>query len=405
MRTARLSTAEFIALTAMVSAMVAFAIDAMLPALPGIAAELSPDALNRAQLIVTSFVLGMGVGTLFTGPMSDAWGRKPVVIGGSALYAAGAALAWAAGSLELMLAARVIMGLGAAGPRVAAIAMVRDLYQGREMARIMSFCMTVFALVPAIAPSLGALIIAGAGWRAIFPAFILFALVASLWLGLRQPETLAPNVRRPLRARLLWQGAVTTLSTPVARLSILAQTLSLGMLFTVLSSTQPVFDLTFRRGSEFPLWFMGISACGALGSFVNARAVMRFGTRRMVRIAYAAQVGMVALMILTLLLAVGTGVQFAVYLIWTTSVFVCVSMTLGNLNALLMEPLGHIAGLAASVSTSLATVGAVLIAVPIGQSFNGTPLPIAVGIGLAALTALVVAMRLGRGAADGAAVR
>lgn len=394
-RAARLSTPEFIALTAMLSATVAFSIDSMLPALPRIAAELSPVAPNRAQLVVTSFVLGMGIGTLFTGPMSDAWGRKPVVIGGAILYALGAGLAWAAQSLELLLVARLIQGLGAAAPRVVAIAMVRDLYKGREMARIMSFGMTVFSLVPAIAPSLGALIIAGAGWRGVFASFVIFALIVCLWLGLRQPETLPPPARRPLRPGLLWAGLVATLATPVARLSILAQTLSMGMLFAVLSSTQPVFDLTYRQGAQFPLWFMLISVCAATGSLVNARLVGRLGIRRMVRTAYLAQIIIAGSMVAVLLAPLPPQVEFWAYLFWTISVFHMMGLTLGNLNALLMEPLGHIAGLAASVSTALATVGAVLIAVPIGQAFDGTPLPIALGIGAAALLAWLVALRLG----------
>lgn len=158
--TQRLGQTEFVALVAMLAATVAFSIDAMLPALPDIAAELTPDAPNAAQLIITSFVLGMGLGTFFTGPLSDRFGRKPVIVWGAVTYCAASAAAYLAPSLETMLAARVCMGLGAAAARVVALALVRDLYAGRDMARIMSFVMIVFALVPALAPSMGAAIIA-----------------------------------------------------------------------------------------------------------------------------------------------------------------------------------------------------------------------------------------------------
>ena len=173
-----LSKPEFIALTAMLFSTIALSIDAMLPALPEIAAELTPASPNLAQLIVTSFVLGMGVGTLFTGPLADAVGRRRVIMGGAVLYIVGALLAWRAGSLELLLAARFVQGLGAAGPRIAAMAIIRDLFEGREMAQLVSLMMMVFALVPALAPAMGAGIIAVAGWRAIFLAFCVFSVIS-----------------------------------------------------------------------------------------------------------------------------------------------------------------------------------------------------------------------------------
>ncbi|WP_372833859.1 MFS transporter, partial [Puniceibacterium confluentis] len=150
-----MSRVEFIALIAMLFATIAFSIDSMLPALPEIGAALSPGNLNRVQLVITSFVLGMGIGTFFTGPLSDTFGRKPVVLCGAILYIVASLVAARAQSLEVLLAARVVQGLGAAGPRVVALAIIRDLYQGRGMARIMSFVMIVFTLVPAIAPSMG----------------------------------------------------------------------------------------------------------------------------------------------------------------------------------------------------------------------------------------------------------
>ncbi|MEY4982015.1 MAG: hypothetical protein RIR62_281 [Pseudomonadota bacterium] len=391
---ARLSQPEFIALMAMLFAMVAFSIDAMLPALPQIAAELSPDAPNAAQLILTAFVFGMGVGTLFTGPLSDTFGRKRVIIGGAMLYSAGALLAYVAPTLETVLAARALQGLGAAAPRIAALALVRDLYKGRDMARIVSFTMMIFTLVPALAPFMGQGIMALGGWRTIFLAFLVFALVACLWLGLRQPETLPPAARRPLSAAALWQAAGEVLSHPVIRVSIAVQTLIFAALFATLSTTQPIFDQTFGQGDNFPIWFALIAVCGGTSSFLNSRLVGRVGMRRMVSGALVLQAGFTALMLSALLAGVWPpSLAFAAHLVWTIGVFYMVGPTIGNLNALALEPVGHIAGMAASLSGAIATVTSVMLAAPVGLMFDGTAVPLMVAI-LCFATAGAALMRL-----------
>lgn len=386
----RLGQGEFIALMAMLSATVAFSIDSMLPALPDIGAELSPTDLNRAQLILTAFVLGMGLGTFVTGPMSDAWGRRPVILGGAALYSVGALLAWAAPSLEWMLAARVLQGLGAAGPRVVAIAMVRDLHAGRDMARITSFIMIVFMIVPAIAPSLGALIINAFGWRAIFLSFLGFSLLTMLWLGFRQPETLDPVNRRPLRLGLLWQALIEVLANPVTRLSILLQTLAFAMLFGLLSAIQPVFDVAYGEGDRFPLWFALIAVFSAGGSALNARLIRRLGIRQMVLTVFTIQTGLTGLMLALLFAGLPPRLEFFILLAWAIGIFMQGGLTIGNLSALALEPMGHIAGMAASLTAALATVGSVVIAAPIGLAFDGTAVPVVTGLlALAAIAAIL----------------
>ncbi len=383
-----LSLPEFVALIGVIFATVAFSIDAMLPAMAEIADELTPAAPNRAQLIIASFVLGLGLGTLFAGPLADRFGRKPVIVAGASVYILGALLAWSASTLELLLLARVLQGLGAAGPRIAAMAIVRDLYSGRQMAKVISFAMMVFSLVPAIAPLVGAGIIWLAGWRAIFLAFVLFSLVSVSWLTLRQPETLAPANRRPLGLGSLSRSTMEILRNRQVMLTVLILSLIFGVLFATIATTQPVFDRTFGAADSFPYWFGLVALISASGSFLNARVVERLGMRQVVKLTLIGQIGCSAGFALLALLAPAGAAYFYLYVLWLLSIFLMAMLTIGNLNALGMEPLGHLAGLGASVIGAVSTVGAVLIAVPVGLAFDGTPTPIAFGILTSCLVSL-----------------
>ncbi len=376
----RLPLPEFTAMLAMLFATIAFSIDAMLPAFPAIAAELTPDAPNRAQLILSAFIMGMGVGTLFVGPMSDAWGRKPVIGGALALYAVGALLAHYAPSLELLLLARAIQGLGASGPRIAGIALARDLYEGREMARVMSFVMMVFMVVPALAPMIGVGIIAIAGWRGIFLAFMLFGLIAFCWLTIRQGETLAPADRRPLSVSTILSGVREVLANREVRIFTAVMTLGFGQMMGLLSSIQQIFAETYGRTAEFPYWFALIAAFSATASFLNGKLVMTVGMKRLAELSYLALMGFSALMLVLIWSGLFTGsAAFAVFFIWATSVFFIAGFTFGNLNALAMQKMGHLAGIASSVIAAISTVLAVAIAAPVGQAFDGTAVPAMAG--------------------------
>ena len=379
MPTKPLKQGEFIALIAMLFATIAFSIDSMLPSLPVIAEALTPDDPNRAQLILTMFIFGMGVGTLFSGPLSDRFGRRATIIGGGVIYSMGALAAYLAPTLETLLIARLVQGLGAAGPRVAAMALVRDLYSGRQMARVMSFVMVVFTLVPALAPLLGSGIIAAFGWRAVFLSFIVFSAVSVGWMVLRQPETLPPEMRRSLQPAALWRAMVEVLRHPTVRMSIMVQTLVYGCLFANLSASQQVFDITYGRGETFALWFAVIAIVAATASILNARIVVRVGMRRLVTIALCVQ--MLASIAMALVLGLlPASVAFYAYLIWCIGVFFMTGLTIGNLNAIAMEPMGHIAGMAASVTSAVSTVASVALAVPVGLAFNGTPVPLMIGV-------------------------
>lgn len=372
----RLPLPEFIAMLAFLFATIAFSIDAMLPALPDIAADLTPDNVNRAQLILTTFVAGMGLGTLFAGPLSDALGRKRTITIGFGIYIAATIAAIYADSLELLLVARFVQGLGAAGPRIVGLALVRDLYEGREMARISSFVMMIFIMIPAVAPTLGAGIIAISDWHGVFLAFIAFALIGALWLNIRQAETLPPAARRPLRIGTLYAAAREVLSDRQVMLATLILTLGFGQMFGLLSSAQQLFGETYGKGENFHLWFAAMALLSGSGTVLNATFVMRFGMRRIAKWAYVMQT-IVSGLALTLILSgvLPQGLEFPVFFFWAVSVFFMAGVTFGNLNALALQRMGHIAGMAASLVAAISTLAAVLIAAPVGLLYNGTATP------------------------------
>jgi DHA1 family bicyclomycin/chloramphenicol resistance-like MFS transporter len=373
----RLPMREFIVLMAMTFAMVAFSVDAMLPALPQIGAAISPDDLNKAQVVLTSFIFGMGVGTFFTGPLSDTFGRKPVVFWGTVLFIIGAALAAVSQSLEVMVLGRVIQGLGVAGPRIVSLAIVRDLYQGRQMASILSYAMLIFTLVPAIAPALGAEIIKVFGWRSIFIAFIIFAVMVIGWMMVRQPETLPIEKRKPFRLKPLMAATAECFSHRIFAFSVLSQIVSFAMLFGMLSSTQQIFTVTYGKVDTFPLWFGVIAIVAGTASIVNAKLVHKYGMRAMASVGYFLVAVLSSIVLVWFFFALP---PFILFMAWTTSVFFMAGLVIGNLNALAMEPVGHIAGLGASIMGAVATVGGVMIAAPVGLAFDGTPMPLAIAL-------------------------
>lgn len=391
-----MSKAEFIALIAMMFATVAFSIDAMLPALPEIGQTLSADNPNRAQLVIPTFALGMGIGTFFTGPLSDAFGRRSVIFAAAGLYIAAALLAYASSSIEMLLLSRVVMGLGAAGPRVVALAIVRDLYSGREMARMMSIAMLIFTLVPAIAPMMGAGIILLTSWRAIFLAFALFAVVIVLWMGLRLPEPLPAENRRPFRLPNLQAALIEMLRHTTVRLSMMVQCFCLAMLFCMITLVQPIYDVVFDRADSFPFWFGFIAVMSGSSSLINASLVVRLGMRRMVTWALAGQIIFSALMLGLEVLPLSGDLMFALFVAWQTSVFFMAGLTLGNLNAMAMEPMGHIAGMAASIVGGVSTVFAAAAAATVGLLFDGSIAPLTGAILLMVIAGYAIMLHMAR---------
>ncbi|MEP1767441.1 MAG: MFS transporter [Sulfitobacter sp.] len=389
---------EFVTLIAMMMASVALSIDAMLPALPQIGAELTPDAMHRAPLMLSMFLLGLGLGTFFAGPLSDAYGRKKIILCASALYAAGAALVVVSHSFEMVLLGRVLQGLGASGPRIVGLAIVRDRYAGRQMAQIASIVMLIFSLVPAIAPLMGTAIMYVSDWHGIFIAFIIFAGILCLWMSLRLPETLPPAQRRPIKLSLIRDALSEIAAHRVVRISIFVQTLVVGMLFLTLMLVQQIYDGVYGRGEEFPYWFGIVAILSASASVINALLVVRLGMYKLVTITLGFQILLSAAF---WLLDLGAGTYgFYFFVAWQTSIFFQAGMTLGNLSAISMEPMGHIAGMAASVVGAIATVGAVAISGPIGMMFDGDERLLTGSVLLLALAAFTCMLWMGRRIGD-----
>ena len=377
MNSNRLSTGEFVIIIALNFSLIAFSIDALLPALPDIASELVPLSPNKTQFIISSFLLGMGIATLFSGPLSDSFGRKKIIFVGGIIFLFGTVLASTANNLEIVLLGRFIQGLGVAGPRVVTLAIVRDLYAGRRMAQIMSISMIFFTFVPAVAPMIGALLLLNFGWRSIFTGFIVFLIIAVGWLLLRQPETLMIKNRVSFTFTRIYNSFLDCFSNKVFVISTVLQTLTFSTLFASISTIQQIFDITYDKALSFPYWFGLIALISGSGSLINSYLVVQIGMRKLINLGFMIGIGSSLVLILVNIFYF---IPFPLYFVWQLSVFFMIGLIIGNLNAMAMQPMGHIAGLAASIIGSASTIFGVVIAIPIGLSFKNTPDPLIIGI-------------------------
>ena len=362
---------EFIVLVALLMSVVQLATSAMLPALPAIGDDLGATRRNDVQFVVTALFLGLGAGQIVFGPLSDRIGRKPAIHAGLVLFMAGCLMSIFAPTFETMIAGRVLQGFGAAGPRIVVMALVRDQYEGRRMARLMSFAMAVFILVPTVAPALGQTILWLGSWRAIFAVFLTIAAVAFVWLALRQPETLPVERRRPLSPRDVGAAILEVLRLRTALGYTLATGCAFAPLIAYLSSAQQIFQEAYGTGALFPLYFGVLALAFGSASLANGRLVMKHGMRRLSKVA-AASVTLVSVAAWPLAFATGGLPPLWLFMAYLILVFLGVGLMFGNLNALAMGPLGHIAGVGAAVVASLATLISVPLGTLVGQNFDGT---------------------------------
>jgi len=384
-----LSFQEFVIIVSLMMSLTALSIDAMLPALPEIGTELGIQNPNDRQLIISMLFLGLALGQMFFGPLSDRTGRKPAIYAGFALYIVGALLCGTATSFSMILFGRLLQGIGASAPRAITLALVRDRYEGNMMARVMSFVMTVFILIPMLAPTLGQGILLVASWRAIFFAFILIALTSGTWFALRMPETLAIKDRVPFSLNRIFSATIEVLKNRTA----LGYTVSAGLIggafLGYLNSAQQIFEEQYALDDLFPIIFAVIAFSLGMASFMNARFVMRYGMRFLVNW---------SLRFIVLLAVIALGIALLTdghpplwflmaYLIMS---FFGVGILFGNQNALAMEPLGKLAGIGAAVVGSLSTLIQVPLGTIIGQNYNGTVFPLIIGIAILSILSIGV---------------
>jgi DHA1 family bicyclomycin/chloramphenicol resistance-like MFS transporter len=381
------SYGEFVVLISLMTSLAALAIDAMLPSLPQIGSDLNVHTVNDRQLVVSILFLGMAVGQLFFGPLSDHIGRKPAIYAGYALFIAGALLSVFAVNFVTMLLGRLLQGAGISSPRAVTLALVRDRYSGRAMARVMSFVMTVFVLVPMLAPAFGQAVLLLSGWRAIFLSFMVIAIVTIIWFALRMPETLAEENQSSFSLQQIYQAIRAILKIRIAIGYTITAGLILGIFTGYLNSAQQIFQEQYGLGASFPLYFAVLSSSLGMASLTNARAVMRFGMRFLVRRALFFIFGLAVFALGVAWFTTGHPTLWLLmpYLMLT---FFGIGILFGNLNALAMEPLGHLAGIGAAVVGSLSTLLSMVIGTMIGRGYNGTILPLVASI--AALTGVSI---------------
>lgn len=385
---------EFVVVIAAIMALNPLAMDMMLPALPNIGTSLHVAQGNHLQAVLALFLFGFGAGQLVMGPLSDRFGRRPVLLAGMTLYGVASVLATMAPSFEALLLARALQGFATSATRVIATSVVRDCYAGRRMASVMSLTMMIFIAVPVLAPSFGQLVMVWAEWRGIFVVLMLYGLLALVWTALRLPETLPVTERKSLRLTDVLGAFRQTVTNRQTLGYALAAGAVQGSLFAFVFSSQQVFTGIYGLGRYFPLAFAGIAVGFAVAGFLNARLVVRLGMRKM---SHGATVGFVVVALIMLTAQQLHLLSLPLFIALSACMMFAFGLTFANFTALAMEPQGHIAGTASSFYGSITTLLGISVGTSIGQSYDGTLLPFSLGFFLSAVAALLIIAIVERG--------
>ena len=374
---------------ALLMALNAFAIDAMIPALPAIGRDLHVASANSRQLVVIVYFFGFGASQILWGPLADRFGRRPVLAGGIALYALFGLVCAFATSFPMLIAARFAMGASAAVSRVLVTAMVRDLYEGEAMAKVMSLVFMVFIVVPVVAPSIGALILTVGSWRTIFLVLTGYAAVMMVWSMARLPETLHPDYRRSLDPSVIVAGIRETLRQRLSIGYTLATTAVSGGLTAYIASVQQLVGDTFHAQDRLPLIFAAVAAPMSAAAFANSRLVGMFGVRR---VAHSGIIAMLTITAAHLALAIAWPESLSEFVMFQAATFITLAFCSSNFSTLAMRDMAQIAGTASSVQGVIGTVGGAAIGLVIGQQFNGTDRPFLIGMVICSAAALALVL-------------
>jgi DHA1 family bicyclomycin/chloramphenicol resistance-like MFS transporter len=385
---------EFVALVAALMSLAALGIDSMLPALPAIGTALGIATENQRQFIITAFVLGFGIAQLAHGPLADRFGRRTVLLWAIGGYIVANAACAASSSFTLLLAARVFGGAMVAATRVATVAMVRDCYHGRPMARVMSIAFMVFMIVPVLAPAFGQAVLLFANWRGIFWVVAALSLGIWTWFFVRMPETLHVDAQQPLSLRRVAAGWKQTLSDRWSLGYMLASTSLMGALYGYLNSVQQIMFDTFKHPQLLAVMFAVTATLMATANLANARLVMRLGTRL---ISHSALCLLVVLSAIHLAIALAGYETLVGFVILQALTMGCFGLATSNFSSMAMENMGAIAGTASSVQGFTSVTFGAVIGVVIGQAFDGSTAPLAAGFLVCGTMALTVVLFTERG--------
>ncbi len=379
---------EFVALMASLMSIVALAIDALLPALSIIGRAVNSNETTDNQLLITMIFLGLGCGQLLFGPLSDSFGRKPIVYMGFAIFFVASFICIYAETLEIIIIGRILQGIGLSAPRTISISIIRDSYKGDYMAKIMSFVTVIFILVPIIAPALGKFILNIYSWQAIFYAQLIFAAIIGIWFWKRQKETLKEEFKVKFSSHIFVDGLKELLKFKETMAFTIISGFITGAFLVYLSSSQQIFEIQYGLGEEFPFIFAGLAVTVGLATFLNGTLVMRFGMRKLAF--YALLSYCITALVYVILFWSQANPSITVLLIFLGFQFFSLGFLFGNLRSIAMEPIGHIAGMGAAITGFISTLLSVPIGTYIGSYVTTTVHPVFFGFMICGFSSLLI---------------